>query len=241
MASVAESPGIAVGQDRDRRATPDELWRDYPLTQERVDRGGERGAQEPGRNDAGRAPSSEDGSGGAPAERTREGSGDGGVGPALIVLAALLVGALVTLLARFGVRRIRRRETTRPPVAPRPTASDDPRPTPPTWDALRTSAWTAQISWRRADGEARFCVMAAPPGGEEATLMESANIPWPPESDAGVQSLIDEVAKLESAVVAAGWETTEPGSSWYARRFVWTRTDRAPEPAIGAVRTAGRA
>jgi hypothetical protein len=225
MASAAMSPGIAVAQNRDRGASPEELWRDYPLTQE---------------NDASRAPPRTETSGGPPAERTREEPGDDGVGPAVIVLAALLVAALVAPLVLL-MRRGRRRRGTPPGVAPKPAASHRPQPGPPAWDALRTSAWTAQISWRRDEGAARFCVMAAPPGGEEATLMESASIPWPPQSEAEVQALIDEVGKLERAVVAAGWEATEPGRSWFARRFVWTRADRAPELAIGRARIAGRA
>jgi hypothetical protein len=72
-------------------------------------------------------------------------------------------------------------------------------------------------------------------------LGESRNIEWPPRSAADVDSLVGAVTDLERAVVAAGWEPTDPDTPWYARRFVWPRTDRVPERTLDHARAGDRA
>jgi hypothetical protein len=156
----------------------------------------------------------------------------------LVVMLVVAMLALVALLRPW--HRLRR------PVAPgrsqgrrAPGASG---PSPRTWTDLRDSAWTAEIQWRSAADAARFRAVALPPGArKQVTLAESPRLEWPPRGEAGVESLVRAVADLEHAVVAAGWEPTDPGASWFARRFVWPRTDRVPEPSLERARAAKRA
>jgi hypothetical protein len=233
--ALAGWPQSGVAQERGRTASPDELWRDYPLQpNENAGGGGARNDGAPDGGEPGRTRPAVQQSNDAPAT-SEDGSGDRGIGAVTIVLVGVLAVALLALLAvlvPFDVReRLRRSraESSPPdrPVAPPRSA----RSAPPTWAALRRSAWTAEIQWRCDGTASRFCVVASPPGGEdEVTLAESPHLEWPPRSDAAVDSLVSAVADLERSVVAEGWETTNPGTSWFGRRFVWPRTS-APEQA----------
>jgi hypothetical protein len=152
---------------------------------------------------------------------------------AAIALLALLVVPLLVLLARLVAGRS-------PPDGPAPAT---PRPPGHGTSADRTSrAWTAEIEWCDEDGVSRFRVVAIPPEGEGGvTLGASPRIEWPPRNAADVDSLVGAVTDLERAVVAAGWEPSDSGSSWYARRFVWPWTDRVPERTLDHARAGDRA
>jgi hypothetical protein len=228
-------PQSGVAQERGRTASPDELWREYPL-QPDANAGGAGAREEsvPDGAEPRRAQPAVEQSNDAPAP-SHDGSGDRGIGAVTIVLVAVLAVAILALLAvlvPFDVReRLRRsRGGSSPPDRPvAPPRSG--RPEPRTWAALRSSAWTAEIQWRCDGAASRFCVVASPPGGDdEVTLAESSHLEWPPRSDAAVDALVSAVADLERSVVAEGWETTSPGTSWFGRRFVWPRTS-APEQA----------
>ena len=222
---LAASPQIGVGQDRGRSASPEELWRDYPLkTDEKADDGAPPDGA-PGGAEAGRAPPPAGQPGDASSQRSEQGSDDG----AMTVLAMAV--SLLVLVALF-VRRGRPRRAllaSSLPSALRPRRPVDAPPAPRTWGALRSCAWTAEIQWRGGDGLPRFCLVAWPPGGEEAVcLLESQGLEWPPRSEAATETLAGAVADLERSAVAAGWEMAGRGASWFATRFVWPRTDRAP-------------
>jgi hypothetical protein len=219
--ALAASPGTGIAQERGRSASPEELWRDYPLRPE--EEAGGTGAQR---------------SVDASPEPREERADDPGPPAGAIVLLALLVVPLLALLARLApidVRGLlgRPRVGRSPPDSPAAAASPAP---------AHGSPWTAEIEWRSEDGASRFCVVASPPGGADGlTLGESPHIEWPPRNAADVDSLVGAVSDLERAVVAAGWEPTDPGTSWYARRFVWPWTDRVPERTLDHVRAGDRA
>jgi hypothetical protein len=101
----------------------------------------------------------------------------------------------------------------------------------------RRLKWTAEIEWRHAEGESRFCVIAS--GAETVTLAQSSPLEWPPSGPAAVEAMTDAVAKLSATLAAAGWKALPPGHSWYAKRFAWEpgnagRTERAPGGPAGA-------
>ena len=112
------------------------------------------------------------------------------------------------------------------PAAPRATGAAPPD---------RRLAWTAEIEWRHADGESRFCVIARGPG--TVTLAQSPPLEWPPAGPAAVQAMTDAAETLSATLAAAGWKALPPGHSWYAKRFAWEPgtaepTEAAPvEPA----------
>jgi hypothetical protein len=211
--ALAVSPQSGMAQEQGRSPSAEELWRDYPLTTDEKARGAGTAEQDaPGRAGPVRKP--------AAAEQ----SDDQGIAAAVIVLLGLLV--LLAFSVPFGVRAIQRRSR----AGKDPPAPPGPRPSPRTWAALRSSAWTAEIQWRSDADASRFRVVASPPGGEdEVTLVESLPLEFPPRSDAAVDSLVYAVADLERSLVMAGWQVTDAGTSWFGRRFVWPRTDRAPE------------
>ena len=207
---LAVWPETGIGQDRGRSASPEELWQDYPL----------KPADEA---DADGAPRESQAAGSRPetsSQRPEAVADDEGGRGRMALVVGLLAVPLVVLIALQVLPDARRRSRR-----PRGEAT---APAAPTWDARRGSAWTAEIRW---GGDAsRFRVLASPPAGqEELRMLESRRLDWPPRSDAAVESLVDAVADLERSVVAAGWQAVEPGSSWFARRFVWPRTDRAPD------------
>jgi hypothetical protein len=226
MALAASPPPLGVAQERGRAASPDELWQDYPLRPDET-----AGATAPGR-----APPGADGSGDASSKPSSSGSDEVVSGTVMIVLLVLLVIPLVALLALLAPWRLLPRARARKTSPDRPVAGPlhivPPLPSP-TWTDLRTSTWTAEIQWHSGAGASRFCVVASPPGGaKEVTLVESPPVEWPPSSDAALKSLVGAVEDLERSAVAAGWEPTERGGSWFARRFAWPRTDRSPRPTL---------
>jgi hypothetical protein len=106
-----------------------------------------------------------------------------------------------------------------PVVTPAPAGSPpDPRLT-----------WTAEIEWRRIDGESRFCVIARGAGTVE--VAQSPPLDWPPDGPAALQAVTDAADKLAATLVAAGWKPQPPGNAWYAKRFTW---EPEPEPAKGS-------
>jgi hypothetical protein len=226
MVSLAAWPAAGIGQDSGRTATPDELWQDYPLkpgdqaqggavTTDRAPREGEAGPARP----AGSGTSS---------QRSEQGSDDEGGGGQMVIVVGLLAIPLLVLLALLVPFEVRRRSRR---------SRDETTPSGPTWDARRSSAWTAEIRW--GSDVSRFRVVASPPAGqEELPVLQSRRLDWPPRSDAAIASLVEAVADLERSVVAAGWEVVEPGGSWFARRFVWPRSDRAPNLTVQMAHTA---
>jgi hypothetical protein len=137
----------------------------------------------------------------------------------------------------------------RPPAAPvepdilpgRRFARDRP------WPDEAEKLWTCEIAWKAGYVKSSFRAMAGPPGGDgrRKPIGESPSLRWTlmtdpepptPEMIAGVKALI-------GALVAAGWERTEPGGAWYEQRFLWRGHGEpgpveVPEPAHPAERPA---
>jgi hypothetical protein len=241
VVAALAAPQSGIAQERRPSASPEELWRAYPLQPGEKAPGA--GAREDGAPGATKPARAHPAAGRRPPASSGRGSDDRGIAPEVVVLLGLLgVGLLVVLalLVRSGGRGLLRRTGAGrdPPDRPAVASPRAPRAAAPTWAALRRSAWTAEIQWRSHGGASRFCVVASPPGGEDdVTMVESPSLEWPPTSDAAVESLVSAVTDLERSVVAAGWDVTDPGGAWYGRRFVWPRTDRAPEQAKAVERT----
>jgi len=100
----------------------------------------------------------------------------------------------------------------------------------------RSLAWTAEIEWRHADGESRFCVVAR--GAGTVTVAQSRPLEWPPAGQAAVQAMTDAADELAATLTAAGWKALPPGESWYAKRFAWEPTGAPDEAKTSA--SAGR-
>ena len=236
MALAASPLPLGVAQERGRSASPDELWQDYPLRPD--EEAGDAGAPTdgtPGATEPDRAAPAAGGSGDASSKPSSSGSDETVSGTVIIVLLVLLVVPLVALFALLAPWRRLRRPRPRGTSSDRQVAGASPTAPPPspTWTDLRNSTWTAEIQWRSGARASRFCVVASPPGAEkEVTLAESPRVEWPPSSDAALESLVSAVEDLQRSAVAAGWEPTEPGASWFARRFAWPRTDRGPQPTL---------
>jgi hypothetical protein len=116
----------------------------------------------------------------------------------------------------------------RSPVAPPAAAASPPD---------RRLAWTAEIEWRHADGESRFCVIAR--GAGTVTVAQSPPLEWPPTGPTAVQAMTDAAEKLSARLVTAGWKALPPGQSWYAKRFAWEpdgaeRAEAAPVKSTAA-------
>ena len=96
-----------------------------------------------------------------------------------------------------------------PAIAPAPPGSPpDPR-----------LVWAAEIEWRHADDESRFCVIARGAGTVE--IAHSPPLDWPPEGPTALQAVTDAANDLAAMLVAAGWQPQPPGDAWYAKRFSW--------------------
>jgi hypothetical protein len=96
------------------------------------------------------------------------------------------------------------------------------------WPEEAATVWTCEIAWKAGYVKSTFRAMAGPPGGDgrRKSIGESPPLRWTlmtdpepptPEMVAGVKALL-------AALVAAGWERTQPGGAWYAQRFLWRGT-----------------
>ena len=93
----------------------------------------------------------------------------------------------------------------------------------------RHRRWTATIEWRQPEAAPHFSVVArAARGATETVLANSGPVEWPPKTPASVQALGAAAAKLETSLVAAGWEKLPPGREWYAKRFSWEPAAKEP-------------
>jgi hypothetical protein len=86
------------------------------------------------------------------------------------------------------------------------------------------STWSAEIIWRQAGDEARFCVVARDDRGGTTVISRSEALDWPPADADAVRALVEAADALTEALVSAGWHAVEPGMAWYERRFEWVPT-----------------
>ncbi len=99
---------------------------------------------------------------------------------------------------------------------------EDPGVRPP--DAARR--WSAEIIWRQAGDEGRFCVLVRDQqGGGTTVIARSEPLDWPPADADAVRALVNAADALTEALVSAGWTPAEPGTAWYEKHFDW-----APAP-----------
>jgi hypothetical protein len=83
-------------------------------------------------------------------------------------------------------------------------------------------AWTAEIEWGRADGQAGFRASAWQGASADPVLLaESPPLDWPPSGPDSVAALTSAVRMLEASLLAAGWRPLDPGRAWYAKRLAW--------------------
>src|SRR3954470_2911349 len=104
------------------------------------------------------------------------------------------------------------------PLLPDAPGSGDPGVPPP--DAGRR--WTAEIVWRHAGDESRFCVVVGDPkGGVTTVVSRSEPLDWPPADADAVQALVEAVDALTEGLITAGWTPAGTGAAWYEKRFEW--------------------
>jgi hypothetical protein len=138
-------------------------------------------------------------------------------GPSMVVAAMLLIVAFAVgfALAVHPPARLTRR---RPQSSPEPAPTSPPMLEPP----ASGRPWSAEIEWHTAGGEGRFRAVArAADGREEAILVESPSVEWPPSSDTSLPTLTTAAEELEHRLIGAGWRPLPPGDTWYAKRFTW--------------------
>jgi hypothetical protein len=210
-------PNAAAAQGRDPSPSASELRDEYPLHSTPQPGGGEAAEPAPAATAEPPAATAE------PPARPRVAQSSG-ADLRLVVAAVLAILAFVAGFA-LAVRPLRWRRVLQHTADPAPQATAAP-PAP-------RRAWTAEIDWRPADGEACFRVVARPAQGPgTAVVAESARLEWPPTSPAAVAALTAAAEALEARLVAAGWRPLPPGDAWYAKRFAWEPEARVP-PASG--------
>jgi hypothetical protein len=238
---IAIAPQSAWAQDPDVTPSARELWEEYPLHEQPA--GATPTADETRVQPSGRRTS-------APT-----GDADGGAAPLLVfgALGAVLALAGFTVLRRRGFRLPGRSSSAAPPGAPLLAAASvaamvpderrrsprltavapapvEPHDEPAEADALHppdpARPWTAELDWQDLGRGARFCVVGRPAGGGDgAVIAASEPLAWPPRDAAAVRQMRNDVARMEAALLGAGWAPLEPGEAWYSKRFAWTPTE----------------
>jgi hypothetical protein len=236
-------PATAPAQAHKPKASPDELWQQYPLQQKpsaEADGTAVPATPEPTAARPVRTSSDTRGSGGAP------------VIPLIVVCAVVLaLVAVLVLRGRRGavrdwvanaMRPLHRTPTLAAAAGPRfdgPVQMSHGEEGPPAqlWRSPRREAspqglappdpdrgWTAEVAWDHAEGTGRFRVLAS--SEDEATtvpIAESEPLEWPPRGPTSVQAMSRAADELESSLLAEGWKPLPPGEAWYAKRFAWQR------------------
>jgi len=210
-------PNAVAAQGRDPTPSASELRDEYPL----------HSSPQPGGDDAEPArPATAE-----PPTRPRAAQSSGA--DSRLVVSAVL--AILAFAAGFtlAVRPLRRRGDSRHTADPPPQTTAAP-PAP-------RRAWTAEIDWRPAGGEACFRVVARPVQGPgTAVVAESARLEWPPTSAVAVAAMTAAAEDLEARLVTVGWRPLPPGDAWYAKRFAWEPAARVPPASGRFARRAGR-
>jgi hypothetical protein len=239
------APPSAVAQDRTPTPSARELWDAYPLQQEpatATPTAQGSGAEPPARRTN------------APAERG-DGGGVAWLLVGLLGTAVALAG-LAVLRRRNSGRVADSTRAPRPAVpvllaATVAAMSPDERPRAPRLTALASDPdsrhdptkaerpadtmqppdpgqpWTAELEWQDTGRGARFCLVARPAGGgTDALIAASEPLAWPPPDAAAVRRMRNEVAYLESALLAAGWAPLPSGTAWYSKRFAWAAVEQ---------------
>jgi hypothetical protein len=170
----------------------------------------------------------------------------------VVIVLAVTFGALLALLI---VRRRRRdgpelsrdeRDAQAGPAPPMPPLSifKNARDTRPrargrfvgAFPPDRAKAWSAEIVWR----DSRFVVAGRSEGDEDAVVLISDRVAWPPRGAEEVAALEQVVSELAATVCRAGWSELERGEAWYARRFSWVpRPDGDPVAAPSSSQEVG--
>jgi hypothetical protein len=111
------------------------------------------------------------------------------------------------------------------------------------WPAETEALWRCEIRWRSGRTRSHFEAVARDPAGAARPVAGSDSLGRSTRTDPNPE---DDRARaavdvLRETLVADGWTRVEPGSPWYAERFVWRR-DGAPPNHLDAATpsTAGR-
>lgn len=105
----------------------------------------------------------------------------------------------------------------------------------------RAVLWTAEIEWYFTARTAGFRAAGRSELGAMTTFAVSQEFDWPLREPDAIEDVLDAVAELEAALLAAGWAPLEPGAGWYAKRFAYQRTRGARSVVNRAHRKARRA
>lgn len=234
LCAAAAAVPAAPAQSRGGEPTAEQLWEAYPLddgTPPPVPTRAATAAPEPDRRAVPEEP----------------GNGDAAPLAALLATGALVAGGLALLRRRARAQpepappepAPPRRRLPREPAVPllpreagmtptgrfrRPAAPRPPAPLRP---------WIADVRWEQAAGSGRFRAFAVSADGDEAELLCSEPIPWPP-STGGARALAEAVEAIEATLLDAGWQSRPKGEAWYAHRFAWAPEQPAPAAAAPA-------
>jgi hypothetical protein len=89
-----------------------------------------------------------------------------------------------------------------------------------------------QINWESGYRQSRFAAVMLRPGARRGrTIGASESFKWmlnaPP--DWRDPQHLAAVRALRARLIGDGWDEVGDGPAWYARRFVWRRTEAPPE------------
>jgi len=223
-AAATAAPG-APAQTPDGEPTAEHLWEAYPLDDGTPPPVPTRAATQASAPDRRAAP---------------EDPGNGSRWPlaAMLATGGLVAGGLALRRRRAGARP----QPSSPPD-PAPAAAGRRMPRPPSLPLFPREArmtptsrfrrataiprppeplrpWIADVRWEQEAGSGRFRAVAVSADGEEAELLCSEPIPWPPSTD-GARALAEAVEAIEATLIDAGWQSRPKGEAWYARRYAW--------------------
>jgi hypothetical protein len=91
--------------------------------------------------------------------------------------------------------------------------------------------WTCEIGWKPGYVKSTFRALVAAPGERKRKVVaESPPLRWTlmMDPDPDLPEVAEAVRVLAATIERAGWERTDPGEPWFAKRFVWRGEGRPP-------------
>jgi hypothetical protein len=91
--------------------------------------------------------------------------------------------------------------------------------------------WTCEIGWKPGYLKSTFRALVAAPGEHKRkAVADSPPLRWTlmMDPDPDLPEVAEAVRVLASTIERSGWEQTDPGEPWFAKRFVWRGEGRPP-------------
>jgi hypothetical protein len=91
--------------------------------------------------------------------------------------------------------------------------------------------WTCEIGWKPGYLKSTFRALVAAPGEHKRkAVADSPPLRWTlmMDPDPDLPEVAEAVRVLAATIERAGWEQTDPGEPWFAKRFVWRGEGRPP-------------